>query len=155
MDEDFWDKISVDFKQTSYKDKEILKHGNKFYRACNKEYFLPQIEKSQQRENYKTEKHFPKKDNKNAYDASIDLHGLKLDEAENLFYESITFCQARGERVLLVITGRGTPEKPGLIKSNIERWIQHLSKYIISHRFKGKSYKESGAVVIKLRKKPI
>lgn len=68
-------------------------------------------------------------------DLVIDLHGLRRDQARHLLYEKVRSAEARGLRVLLVITGKGQMAGPspadlmegktarGAIRADFPRWL--------------------------------
>ena len=55
-------------------------------------------------------------------DARIDLHGLTQAEAHDRLTAFLATCQARGNRCVLVITGRGV-RHGGTLRSMTPRWL--------------------------------
>ena len=55
-------------------------------------------------------------------DARIDLHGLTQAEAYERLVAFLAACQARGNRCVLVITGRGV-RHGGTLRSMTPRWL--------------------------------
>ena len=64
-------------------------------------------------------------------EARIDLHGLTLADAEPRLNRFILDAQARGLRLVLVITGKGRvrdddgpiPTRPGALRHHVPRWL--------------------------------
>ncbi len=55
----------------------------------------------------------------------VDLHGMALDDAKQTVDEFLTDCQRRGERCVLVITGKGrnSPRQVGVLRAGIPEWL--------------------------------
>lgn len=55
----------------------------------------------------------------------VDLHGMALDDAKQTVDEFLTDCQRRGERCVLVITGKGrnSPGQIGVLRQGIPEWL--------------------------------
>jgi DNA-nicking Smr family endonuclease len=55
----------------------------------------------------------------------VDLHGMALDDAKQTVDEFLTDCQRRGERCVLVITGKGrnSPGQLGVLRQSIPEWL--------------------------------
>lgn len=68
-------------------------------------------------------------------DLVIDLHGLRREQARHLLYQRVLDAEARGARVILVITGKGHMPGPspadlmegkptrGAIRADLPRWL--------------------------------
>lgn len=72
-------------------------------------------------------------------DITIDLHGLNREAARHLLYRRVAEAEARGQRIILVITGKGHmpgpapadmvpglrigPTPRGSIKADLPRWL--------------------------------
>lgn len=58
-------------------------------------------------------------------DARCDLHGLSTGEARTRVEEFVSRSRARGERVLLIIHGRGlhSPGRSGVLRGEIGSWL--------------------------------
>jgi DNA-nicking Smr family endonuclease len=64
-------------------------------------------------------------------EARLDLHGMTLAQAEPALHRFLSSAQARGLRLVLVITGKGQgrddwgpiPEAPGILKRTIPAWL--------------------------------
>lgn len=106
-------------------------------------------------------------------DRTIDLHGLSLEQARHRLYDQVAASDARGDRVLLVITGKGQlpgPEPadlmPGLgmphgggtrgaIRVSLPRWIGEagLSGRIAAVRRAHPRHGGAGAVYLILKRR--
>ena len=56
-------------------------------------------------------------------EARLDLHGLRLVEAEQAFGAFLARYQAAGRRSVLVITGKGPGREGGVIRQALPGWI--------------------------------
>ncbi|SMX26155.1 hypothetical protein TRP8649_00228 [Pelagimonas phthalicica] len=65
-------------------------------------------------------------------EARLDLHGLTLDQAHPELIRFVLTSQARGMRLVLVITGKGSREDPydpmprrrGVLKTQVPQWLR-------------------------------
>ncbi|SOC06649.1 Smr/MutS family protein [Rhodobacter maris] len=65
-------------------------------------------------------------------EAKIDLHGMTLAEAHPELIHFILRAQARGARLVLVITGKGKrgrdegpiPQRPGVLRHQVPHWLR-------------------------------
>ena len=65
-------------------------------------------------------------------DSRIDLHGMTVDRAHSALVPFILSAQARGARLVLVITGKGQREDPydpmprrrGVLKTQVPMWLK-------------------------------
>lgn len=87
-------------------------------------------------------------------EAVVDLHGLNETQALSTLTNFIEKSYANGLRLILVITGKGSADKPSVIKSRIESWLNfdHIKPYLL--RFSQASAKHGGmgAFYLYLRK---
>lgn len=86
-------------------------------------------------------------------DATIDLHAKRLDEAKLELRTQIPYRSRKGDRIVLVITGKGLRDEPmGVLRQEIPGWIkQELGKYVETlHDAPGK-LGGSGAQIVLLR----
>ena len=89
-------------------------------------------------------------------DRVIDLHGYTLDAAHGLLATALDNAQACGERIILVITGKGRGDRPGRIKAEINHWLDtgHLRSRIAAMRPAHARHGGSGAYYLILRRRP-
>lgn len=66
-----------------------------------------------------------------APEARLDLHGMTLDQAHGALRRFVLSAQARGNRLILVITGKGRrdadhgplPVRPGALRHQVPHWL--------------------------------
>jgi DNA-nicking Smr family endonuclease len=100
-------------------------------------------------------------------DARLDLHGMRQHEAHMALKSFLFSAQARGARVVLIITGKGarrTPrerefslysdDEPGVLKRLTPRWLQEpeLRPLIVSFGASSPNHGGDGALYVRLRK---
>ena len=104
-------------------------------------------------------------------DVTIDLHGLSREAARHLLYRRVVDAEARGQRVILVITGKGHragpapadlvpglrtgPTPRGGIKADLPRWLgeEGLSGRIAAVRRAHPRHGGAGAAYLILKRK--
>jgi DNA-nicking Smr family endonuclease len=107
-------------------------------------------------------------------DATIDLHGHSQDEARHLLHRRLLEAEARGARVVLVITGKGAMPGPspadlmpglgvhaekgamrGAIRTRLPHWLgeAHLTGRIAAVRRAHPRHGGAGAVYVILKRK--
>jgi DNA-nicking Smr family endonuclease len=90
--------------------------------------------------------------------AYIDLHGLRVDDAKEVFDKFLKWAVTTGKRGVLVVHGRGlsSPSEPVLKKKFIE-WLTHglWRKWIIAYSSARLCDGGAGATYVLLRKRPI
>ncbi len=71
-----------------------------------------------------------------SFSRHLDLHGARREEAKALLQEFIKSSHGRGERCVLVITGRGltSPDGVSVLRQSLPRWLsrQPLSGSVIA-----------------------
>lgn len=101
-------------------------------------------------------------------DRLIDLHGLGRDAARDLLLRQVESAHRRGERLLLVVTGKGAAPGPapadllpaagpaprGAIRADLPRWLAEpeLSARIAAVRQAHPRHGGAGAVYLVLRR---
>jgi DNA-nicking Smr family endonuclease len=105
-------------------------------------------------------------------DRTIDLHGLSLEAARHHLFDAVAAADARGERVLLVITGKGHLPGPapadlmpglnnpdqrprGAIRVSLPRWVGEagLSARVAAVRRAHPRHGGAGAVYLILKRR--
>ena len=83
----------------------------------------------------------------------LDLHGSTELEAKSLLQKFIDQSVKNGERLVLVVTGKGQKGE-GIIKNNIVSWLntKELRNKILAVNHASNKHGGSGAVYILLRK---
>lgn len=100
-------------------------------------------------------------------DMVIDLHGLRREAARRLLYGRVVMAAERGQRVILVITGKGSEPGPapadlmegrparGAIRADLPRWLgeEGLSTRIAAVRRAHPRHGGSGAAYLILKRR--
>jgi DNA-nicking Smr family endonuclease len=94
-------------------------------------------------------------------DARIDLHGLTQREAHNKLRSFLAEAQRRNARLVLVITGKGKPERAslfedgrGVLRRSVPQWLSspefrpYVGGFDEAHRTHG----GGGALYVRIRK---
>ena len=88
-------------------------------------------------------------------DSRLDLHGLTQKEAHASLIATLTDAQARGERCVLVITGKGlSKEGGGVLKTMLPRWLGEptIRPMVIGKEVARPHHGGSGALYVLLRR---
>ena len=87
----------------------------------------------------------------------IDLHGLSVENARDVFEDFFKKSIADGKRMVLVIHGRGlsSPAEP-ILKTNVFKWLTtgHWRKWVIAFASARLCDGGAGATYVLLRKRP-
>ena len=90
--------------------------------------------------------------------AYVDLHGLVVDDAKEIFDKFLKWAVTTGKRGVLIVHGRGlsSPSEPVLKKKVIE-WLTHgpWRKWIIAYSSARLCDGSAGATYVLLRKQPV
>ena len=86
-------------------------------------------------------------------DARLDLHGLKASEAHHRTHHFISSAVARGDRTLLIITGKGKRGE-GIIRRELPHWLEApaLRPFILAMTYARPEEGGEGAYRILLRR---
>lgn len=60
---------------------------------------------------------------KMAIEGTLDLHGMNQQEARTALARFIKGSYERGRRCVLVITGKGNQDKPGVLRERVPEWL--------------------------------
>ncbi|SDW12713.1 Smr/MutS family protein [Roseicitreum antarcticum] len=95
-------------------------------------------------------------------DAKIDLHGMTLAEAHPALIGFIMRCHVRGDRLVLVITGKGRtassdgliPRRQGALKQDVPHWLRNmpLRPLVLELREAHQRHGGAGALYVYLRR---
>lgn len=95
-------------------------------------------------------------------DARIDLHGMTLSQAHPALIGFIMRCHARGDRLVLVITGKGRtapgdgpiPRRQGALKLDVPHWLRSapLAPLVLELREAHRRHGGEGALYVYLRR---
>jgi DNA-nicking Smr family endonuclease len=100
-------------------------------------------------------------------DARIDLHGLRMGEAQDVLTSFLTRCHMNGCRTVLVITGKGRTDRDpyyepfdlfaapdrGVLKTSVPRWLAEpeLRAIVTSYTAAAQKHGGEGALYVQLR----
>jgi DNA-nicking Smr family endonuclease len=95
-------------------------------------------------------------------EARIDLHGMTLAQAHGVLHGFIHTAHARGQRLVLVITGKGKigqddgpiPRRIGALKHDVPHWLRSdpLRHMVLELREAHRKHGGSGAYYVYLRR---
>lgn len=89
-------------------------------------------------------------------DARIDLHGMRQDRAFSALVSFLRAAQARDERLVLVITGKGLPtrEGRGVLRQMVPEWLARpdLRELVLGFEEAGRRHGAAGALYVRLRR---
>ncbi len=93
--------------------------------------------------------------------STIDLHGMTAKQAYGALVRHILEARARGEKRVLVITGKGSRkdhdpeslERPGLLRRLLPDWVrgEDLAPFVVAYEAARQRHGGSGAFYIQLR----
>jgi DNA-nicking Smr family endonuclease len=87
---------------------------------------------------------------------TLDLHGYRQDEAHRVLRNFLTHAQARGVKLVLVVTGKGrSPSEPGVLRRAVPMWLEaaDLRPVVIGFGEASATHGGSGALYVRLRRK--
>jgi DNA-nicking Smr family endonuclease len=96
-----------------------------------------------------------------AIDAALDLHGLTQAEAHQALRGFLRQSQARGARLVIVVTGKGAPldevrwpNERGVLKRLTPQWLREadLRSVVLGFEEAGRAHGGSGALYVRLRR---
>ncbi|MBB6227568.1 DNA-nicking Smr family endonuclease [Polymorphobacter multimanifer] len=87
-------------------------------------------------------------------DRVIDLHDHSLERANQVLNFAVEAAAEAGDRVLLVITGKGRADRPGRIRNELHHWLDsaHFRHRIAALRPASPRHGGSGAFYLILRR---
>lgn len=93
-------------------------------------------------------------------EASIDLHGMRQDEAHLALHSFLRREQARGTRLALIVTGKGGPapalfgEERGVLRRMVPHWLRlsELRSLVLGFEEAEQRHGGSGALYVRLRR---
>ncbi len=97
-----------------------------------------------------------------AIDGAIDLHGMTQAEAHQALRGFLRHSQARGARLVIVVTGKGAPagdtarwgQESGVLRRLTPHWLREhdLRPVVLGFEEAGRSHGGSGALYVRLRR---
>lgn len=86
-------------------------------------------------------------------EATIDLHGMTL-QAAHVALRSFVESQARaGRRCLLVITGKGGPDRPSRLRQEVPLWLENWSPPVLAATQAQPRHGGAGALYVLLQRR--
>ena len=100
---------------------------------------------------------------RSAIDQSIDLHGMNQAQAHQALRGFLVYAQAQGDRLVLVVTGKGAPKsqfkgasdiEPGVLRRSVPHWLQapEMRGIVLGFEEAGRAHGGSGALYVRLRR---
>jgi len=101
---------------------------------------------------------------RSAVDRSIDLHGMTQAQAHDALRGFLASAQARGDRLVVVVTGKGaaraTPpgapgfEAPGVLRRSVPHWLHapDMRAIVLGFEEAGRAHGGAGALYVRLRR---
>lgn len=88
-------------------------------------------------------------------DGRLDLHGMTQDAAHGALLSFITRAYDSGRRCLLVITGKGGRPGPGVLKTQVPRWLNQapLRERIIGFSWAQPKHGGEGALYVLIKRR--
>jgi DNA-nicking Smr family endonuclease len=97
-----------------------------------------------------------------AIDAALDLHGLTQAEAHQALRGFLRYSQARGARLVIIVTGKGAPldevghwaNERGVLRRLTPHWLREpdLRSIVLGFEEAGRAHGGSGALYVRLRR---
>jgi DNA-nicking Smr family endonuclease len=97
-----------------------------------------------------------------AIDGALDLHGMNQAEAHQALRGFLRYSQARGARLVIVVTGKGGPlgeperhgEERGVLRRLAPHWLREpdLRPVVLGFEEAGRAHGGSGALYVRLRR---
>jgi DNA-nicking Smr family endonuclease len=97
---------------------------------------------------------------RDAVDGALDLHGLNQAEAHHALRAFLVGAQARGDRLVIVVTGKGRAgssswiDEPGVLRRLAPHWLRapDLRGVVLGFEEAGRAHGGAGALYVRLRR---
>jgi DNA-nicking Smr family endonuclease len=99
-----------------------------------------------------------------AIDGALDLHGMNQAEAHQALRGFLRHSQARGAKLVIVVTGKGGPlgdlaefgDQRGVLRRLAPHWLREpdLRSIVLGFEEAGRAHGGSGALYVRLRRAP-
>jgi len=95
-----------------------------------------------------------------AIDSALDLHGLNQAEAHHALRGFLSAAQARGDRLVIVVTGKGRAgssswiDEPGVLRRLAPHWLRapDMRGIVLGFEEAGRAHGGAGALYVRLRR---
>ncbi len=100
-----------------------------------------------------------------AVDSAIDLHGMNQAEAHHALRGFLVYAQSQGDRLVIVVTGKGVSkprpnaaswiDEPGVLRRLVPHWLREadLRAVVIGFEEAGRAHGGAGALYVRLRRR--
>jgi DNA-nicking Smr family endonuclease len=91
-----------------------------------------------------------------AVEDTLDLHGYRQDEAHRVLRGFLVRAQARGAKLVLVVTGKGrAAAEPGVLRRAVPLWLEaaDLRTVVVGFGEANATHGGSGALYVRLRRR--
>lgn len=93
-------------------------------------------------------------------DSALDLHGLNQAEAHHALRAFLSASQARGDRLVIVVTGKGRAgtsswiDEPGVLRRLAPHWLRapDMRGIVLGFEEAGRAHGGAGALYVRLRR---
>ena len=86
-------------------------------------------------------------------EAVIDLHGMTLQAAHGALRRFVEGQAAAGKRCILVITGKGGPDRPGRLKQEVPLWLEAWKPPVLAVTNAQPKHGGAGALYVLLQRR--
>lgn len=90
-------------------------------------------------------------------DDRIDLHGMRQERAHSSLTSFLRRAQMRGNRVVLVVTGKGTAGEDGrgVLREMVPHWLSRpdLRDLVVGYEEAGRRHGGAGALYVRIRRR--
>ena len=93
-------------------------------------------------------------------DSALDLHGLNQAEAHHALRAFLSAAQARGDRLVIVVTGKGRAgtsswiDEPGVLRRLAPHWLRapDMRAIVLGFEEAGRAHGGAGALYVRVRR---
>ena len=86
-------------------------------------------------------------------EAVIDLHGMTLQAAHSALRRFVELQSGLGRRCLLVITGKGGPDRPSKLRQEVPLWLETWSPPVLAVTSAQPKHGGAGALYVLLQRR--
>lgn len=86
-------------------------------------------------------------------EAVIDLHGMTLQAAHSALRRFVELQSGIGKRCLLVITGKGGPDRPSKLRQEVPLWLETWSPPVLAVTTAQPKHGGAGALYVLLQRR--
>jgi DNA-nicking Smr family endonuclease len=86
-------------------------------------------------------------------EAVIDLHGMTVQVAHSALRRFVELQAAAGKRCLLVITGKGGPDRPSRLKHEVPLWLEEWKPPVLAVTNAQPKHGGAGALYVLLQRR--